>query len=385
MIPLHQPVTRILKSGLFKFAPVWHDVGFSPHPQFPVNQPMKKVLLLLSLLSAMIGRAHAQANNAILFTENGERFQVILNGVLQNASPETNVRLTSLVAPNYKCRIIFEDTKLGHLDFNMFFNDPGSEVTWNIKKNNKGEYVTRWVSSVPLAQAPPAPANQTVVVYTTTPPPPVAVATPATTTTTTTVQQSQSSSSGNMGMGDENISLNMGINVGGEGGSISINASGMGMDDGMSSSSSSSTTTTTTTTHSVTTTTTGAPGTVVVAPAPAPAPPPAQVVYVVGYNGPIGCPVPMAPNDFQSFKQSVQSKDFENTKLTIAKQVIQNNCLTADQVREPMTLFDFENTKLDFAKFAYDRTYDRANYYKVNDAFEFESSIEDLNRYIGGR
>jgi hypothetical protein len=50
-----------------------------------------------------------------------------------------------------------------------------------------------------------------------------------------------------------------------------------------------------------------------------------------------------------------------------------------------MTLFDFENTKLDFAKFAYDRTYDRANYYKVNDAFEFESSIEDLNRYIGGR
>ncbi|HPD54724.1 MAG TPA: DUF4476 domain-containing protein, partial [Bacteroidia bacterium] len=75
----------------------------------------------------------------------------------------------------------------------------------------------------------------------------------------------------------------------------------------------------------------------------------------------------------------------ENTKLTIAKQVIQNNCLTADQVRETMTLFDFENTKLDFAKFAYDRTYDRANYYKVNDAFEFESSIEDLNRYIGGR
>lgn len=342
---------------------------------------MKKVLLLLPLLAFLFGQAHAQTNNAILFTENGERFQVILNGVLQNANPETNVRLTSLVAPNYKCRIIFEDTKLGHLDFNMFFNDPGSEVTWNIKKNNKGEYVTRWVSSVPLAQAPPPPANQTVVVYTTTPPP---VVVPAATTTTTTVQQTHTSSSGNMGMGDENISLNMGINVGGEGGSISINASGMGMDDGMGSTSS-STTTTTTTTHSVTTTTTGTPGAVVVAPAPAPAPPPAQVVYVVGYNGPIGCPVPMAPNDFQAFKQSVQSKDFENTKLTIAKQVIQNNCLTADQVRETMGLFDFENTKLDFAKFAYDRTYDRANYFKVNDAFEFESSVDDLNRYIGGR
>ena len=84
---------------------------------------------------------------------------------------------TSLVAPNYKCRIIFEDTKLGHLDFNMFFNDPGSEVTWNIKKNNKGEYVTRWVSSVPLAQAPPAPANQDGCRLYHHSPPPVAVAT----------------------------------------------------------------------------------------------------------------------------------------------------------------------------------------------------------------
>lgn len=336
---------------------------------------MKKVLLLITLLAALIGRVSAQANNAILFAENGERFQVILNGVLQNANPETNVRLTGLIAPNYKCRIIFQDTKLGLVDFNMYFNDPGSEVTWNIKKNNKGEYVVRGVSAVPLAQAPPPPPNQTVIVYTTTPP---SMQVPAAVTTTTTVQQTQTTSAGNLGMGDDNISVNMGINVGGEGGSISINASGMGLDNGTGSS---STTTTTTTTHSVTTTTTGSAGGVVVAPAT----PPSQVVYVAGYHGPIGCPMPMTPNDFMSFKQSVQSKDFENTKLTISKQVIQNNCLTADQVRETMVLFDFESTKLDFAKFAYDRTYDRGNYFKVNDAFEFESSVDDLNRYIGGR
>jgi hypothetical protein len=49
-----------------------------------------------------------------------------------------------------------------------------------------------------------------------------------------------------------------------------------------------------------------------------------------------------------------------------------------------MHCFDFEATRLDFAKFAYGRTFDIGNYYMVNDAFTFETSIDDLNRYING-
>ena len=48
-----------------------------------------------------------------------------------------------------------------------------------------------------------------------------------------------------------------------------------------------------------------------------------------------------------------------------------------------MMAFDFEASKVEFAKFAYGHTYDVNNYYKVNDAFEFESSIDELNRSIG--
>lgn len=330
---------------------------------------MKRTIYLLGLVLLFSMTAFAQSNNAILFAENGEKFQVILNGVLQNATPETNVKLTGLNAPNYKCRIMFADTKLGYLDWNMYFNEMGNEVTWNIKQNKKGEYVTRYVSAVPLAQAPPSAPTQTVVVYSTTPPP-AAV-------TTTTVQQSQTTTT--TGTGSDNVSLNMGINMGDQGGNISINASGMGM-DGMESGTS-STTTTTTTTHSVTTTNSSSnitpANTVVVS-----NPPPAQVVYVNGYSGPYGCPVPMAPGDFEGMKQTIKSKDFENTKLTIAKQVLQNNCLTSAQVREVLGLFDFENTRLDYAKYAYSHTYDIGNYYKVNDAFEFESSVDDLNKFI---
>jgi hypothetical protein len=47
-----------------------------------------------------------------------------------------------------------------------------------------------------------------------------------------------------------------------------------------------------------------------------------------------------------------------------------------------MSIFDFEATRLDFAKYAYGRTFDIGNYYKVNDVFDFETSISDLNAYI---
>jgi hypothetical protein len=47
-----------------------------------------------------------------------------------------------------------------------------------------------------------------------------------------------------------------------------------------------------------------------------------------------------------------------------------------------MQLFTYEDSKLEFAKYAYDYTYDIDNYFMVNDAFEFETSIDELNEYI---
>jgi hypothetical protein len=108
--------------------------------------------------------------------------------------------------------------------------------------------------------------------------------------------------------------------------------------------------------------------------------------YVMsGYGGAIGCPWPMEENQFSDAQRSVSSKDFEDSKLTVAKQITGSNCLTVDQVRRMMGEFDFEDSKLQYAKFAYDKTYDIGNYYKLNDAFDFESSIDELNAYINGR
>ena len=69
----------------------------------------------------------------------------------------------------------------------------------------------------------------------------------------------------------------------------------------------------------------------------------------------------------------------------MAKQITGNNCLSTDQVKSVMELFGFEASKLEFAKFAYDHVSDRKNYFKVNDAFGFSSSVDELDEYIQGR
>lgn len=106
---------------------------------------------------------------------------------------------------------------------------------------------------------------------------------------------------------------------------------------------------------------------------------------MAGYSGRIGCPWPMSSNDFENAKKSISNRSFEDSKLTLARQITSNNCLTCDQIVEIMNLFSFEDSKLEFAKFAYDYVYDISNYYKINDAFTFEMTIEELDEYLQGK
>jgi hypothetical protein len=327
---------------------------------------MKNLYTFIVLL-IITSNAFSQNSNAVLFTENGERFQVVLNGVIQNTAPSTNVKLTDLIAPNYKMKILFEDKSLGEIDKNLFL-EAYAENTFNIKRKSNGEWVVRILSITPLAQLPPAPQNipnQNVVVYHANPYP-----TGTTTTTTTTTY--------NDPLYDDNVNINLGIN--GIGFNMNVNGGGTA-----------TTTSQTTTTYTTTTTTTPPPAYIPPTVYNTPPPPttttvivqePAPVYVMPGYNGPTGCAYPMNPQEFAGIKASIVSKSFESTKLEIAKQVLGQRCMTSGQVTEIMSCFDFESTKLDFAKFAYGRTFDLGNYYMVNDAFTFESSINDLNRYI---
>lgn len=91
---------------------------------------------------------------------------------------------------------------------------------------------------------------------------------------------------------------------------------------------------------------------------------------------------PMSNYDFDMLRNSLESKSFESTRLQIAKQVLSQRFVTTRQVKELMNLMGFESSKLELAKHAFDRTVDKENYFRVNDAFTFESSISELDAFI---
>ena len=86
--------------------------------------------------------------------------------------------------------------------------------------------------------------------------------------------------------------------------------------------------------------------------------------------------------DFSQAKQSLQKEWFENTRVTVAKQIIDRNYFASQQVKELLQLFTFENNKLDLAKYAYGKAVDKNNYLIVIDVFSYNNSKDELSRYI---
>jgi hypothetical protein len=90
----------------------------------------------------------------------------------------------------------------------------------------------------------------------------------------------------------------------------------------------------------------------------------------------------MSSTDFNRAKQTLRSEMFENTRVDLAKQIINSNYFKSQQVKELLELFTFENNKLDLAKYAYGYTVDKNNYYLINDQLTFSNNKDELARYI---
>lgn len=103
-------------------------------------------------------------------------------------------------------------------------------------------------------------------------------------------------------------------------------------------------------------------------------------------------PPPPAPTvidqvTFASAKRTIAACSFDDTKMSTAKTVISNNYFTTDQVMELCKLFTWDDNRLAIAKYAYYRTIDQNNYFKVSNVFTWDDNRRKLNDFIsnGGR
>lgn len=306
---------------------------------------IKKITLCLMLLLSMASFAQpGPVGHLTIFSEDGDKFTLILNGEVINDVPQTNLRVEDLNQPYYNAKIRFEDKTLQDITKNnLALTDVDgifSDVTYKIKrdKNNKTKMKLNYFSSIPV-QPNFVPASNVHVIHYGQPDTQIIV--PAggvsQTTTTTTTQTG-------------GTSVGVGVNVGGVNMGISIN-------DGMGNGTITQTTTTTTTSS----------GSV-----------------AVGHNQPRGCGGNscMSQANFNAALATIKKQSFEDTRLKTAEQVITANCLNVDQIIQIANTFNFEENKLEFAKYAYGFCTEPKNYFKLNGIFAFSDNVDALSDYV---
>jgi hypothetical protein len=323
-------------------------------------------LSTLLILILLVLHGFAQTSDLVFFTDDGAKFILLIDGDQKNNEPAARVVATGIRTETPVVMVRFADSSIPQLKKSGYFGS-GKEYTVMITTNKKGERVLRPSGEAALGTAASKDPVKPIPTEFREDPPAVVVepatSVPSVITTTTVVEE--------VGGSNEKVDINMGVN------GVDINMS-VNVDDGTGE-------TTTTTTRTTTTSTTSTTGMIVTPPATKPVVKEPAVHSMPGYTGRIGCDWPMSDPEFTEAKKSIEGKSFEDTKMTLAKQVGSGRCFTVDQVKGLMDLFGFEDSKLDFAKYAYERTYDIDNYYRVNDAFSFESSVDELNEYIQAR
>ncbi len=303
---------------------------------------------MLMLVSTVSFAQSGPVGHLTIFSEDGDKFTLILNGEVINDVPQTNLRVEDLNQPYYNAKIKFEDKSLADITKNnlMLTDVDGvfSDVTYKIKrdKNNKSKMKMNYFSSIPVRPDFIPASNVHVIHYGQSDVIEVQQTGGISQTTTTTTTQT----------GGTNVGV--GVNVGGVNMGISINDStGGGMV---------TQTTTTTTTHSGSSS--------------------------VHHDEPVrGCGGHscMTSGNFNAALATIKKQSFEDTRLKTAKQVITANCLNVDQIMQIANTFNFEENKLDFCKYAYDYCIEQRNYFKLNGIFNFSSNVDELSDYVQSR
>ncbi len=304
------------------------------------------LVLLISITAFSFGQ-NGPVGHLTIFSEDGDKFTLILNGEVINDTPQTNLRVEDLNQPYYNAKIKFADQSLQDVSKNnlMITDVDGvfSDVTYKIKrdKNNKTKMKLNYFSSIPV-QPNFIPASNVHVIHYGQPDTPPARGGVTQTTTTTTTQTN-------------GVNVGVGVNVGGVNMGVTIN-------DPMGGGAVSQTTTTTTT-------------------------------HVEGGNHHhddeevrgCGGKYCMSGGNFSQALTTIKNQSFAETQVKTAKQVANVNCVSVDQIIQIVNTFSFEENKVDFAKYAYDHCTDPKNYFKINDVFSFSSSVDELSDFVQSR
>jgi hypothetical protein len=123
---------------------------------------------------------------------------------------------------------------------------------------------------------------------------------------------------------------------------------------------------------------------------------PGTIVYNPnnGYPSNGGYPNNGYPNDgncgtdnimFAQFLSVLENEPFDSNKLSTAKAYANKTTLSAQQIADICRKFTFDSNRLEWAKAAYPKCYDKANYFLLKSTFTFSSNYSELEDYTEGQ
>jgi hypothetical protein len=305
------------------------------------------IRIILSLLLLLPFSAWGQGS-LIFFTENGERFTLTVNGQTVNYQPDTRVRFDGVNTEGVKVNIKFEQAELGSV-IKTVLASPTLEVTYNLKRNKKNEWVIRYLSEAPAGTtAPSAPVAQPT--YKEEPVVPVQQAVPSNTNPT-------------------NGSVGFQFNVNEQNGSVGIQMNVDGIQSNTTISGAYNHNSTLDQEHETWQSSQGETS--------------GQTRYEMA-NAPQKCIVGMWDTELRKGIQTIQSHTSDEEKLASAKQMADSYCFYIGQVKQVINLFTYDETKLAFAIYAYAKvaSTDVKEYYTLSSLFTYGGTKTQFDEFL---
>lgn len=82
---------------------------------------------------------------------------------------------------------------------------------------------------------------------------------------------------------------------------------------------------------------------------------------------------------------TMHSRDFESTRLSIARDALRNSSIMAEDLKRLLQQLDHESSRVELAKYAYESVCDKDRFYYIYDSFRFDSSVRELEEYTSRR
>ncbi len=312
---------------------------------------MKKIYYFTLLFLFFQGNVFSQydnrlvINNLVVFANDGELFTLILNGVKQNQTPDTRVRVTDLNLKVYKVNLLFENKKLKSHTTTLTFFSTNRECVFALNGHGK-KHTMDYLTDTPINEIPEEksePKADVPVVKSTTI---TATNTPPVTTTAPLATPTPSPSKDNMSIKTGKGDLDLGS------GGVKINTHGVNLGVNPKTKTAESSVTVLGTT------------------------------VALNKSLKTGCSSPMSGLDFEESKKGIVSQPTDSTKMLAAVKVINANCMLTAQVKEITTLFETDLNKLHFAKKAYAHTSDLSKFGQLEDTFTSAQGKKDMHDFI---